>query len=153
MVESGMVYQITVDGTTLALEGIRAYFQSQRAGLDAHLVARLVTFLDDAHDSIDCAIYDLRHPRILDALAHAVERGVRVRIAYDAGKEHAGGISGDPKPVGTRGALAKAGLLAHATAVHEHGRHLMHDKFVLRDGRDVWVGSANFTAGRPGASG
>ena len=90
MVESGMVYQITVDGTTLALEGIRAYFQSQRAGLDAHLVARLVTFLDDAHDSIDCAIYDLRHPRILEALARAVERGVQVRIAYDAGKEHDG---------------------------------------------------------------
>src|SRR5690242_3387615 len=147
MVESGMVYQITVDGTTLALEGIRAYFQSQRAGLDAHLVARLVTFLDDAHDSIDCAIYDLRHPRILDALARAVERGVRVRIAYDGGKEHAGGMSADPKPSGTEAALANAGLLPHATAVHERGRHLMHDKFVLRDERDVWVGSANFTVG------
>jgi PLD-like domain len=147
MVESGMVYQITVDGTTLALEGIRAYFQSQRAALDAHLVARLVAFLDDAHDSIDCAIYDLRHPRILDALARAVARGVRVRIAYDAGKEHAGGMSADPKPSGTEAALVNAGLLPHATAVHERGRHLMHDKFVLRDEHDVWVGSANFTVG------
>ena len=147
MVESGMVYQITVDGTTLALEGIRAYFQSQRAGLDAHLVARLAAFLDDAHDSIDCAIYDLRHPRILDALASAVARGVRVRIAYDGGKEHAGGMSADPKPSGTETALANAGLLPHATAVHERGRHLMHDKFVLRDERDLWVGSANFTVG------
>src|SRR5262249_10623226 len=71
----------------------------------------------------------------------------QLRIAYDAGKERVGGLSGDPKPVGTHDALAKAGLLGHATAVHEHGRHLMHDKFVLRDGRDVWVGSANFTQG------
>jgi phosphatidylserine/phosphatidylglycerophosphate/cardiolipin synthase-like enzyme len=147
MVESGAIQQGSVDGTTLALEGIRVYFQSQRAGLDAQLVTRLSTFLDDAHDSIDCAIYDLRHPRILDALTHAVARGVKVRIAYDAGKEHSGGMSADPSPGGTEVALAKAGLLPHATAIHERGRHLMHDKFVVRDGRDIWVGSANFTEG------
>jgi phosphatidylserine/phosphatidylglycerophosphate/cardiolipin synthase-like enzyme len=147
MTQSSVLYQITVDGTTLALEGIRGYFHSRRAGLDAHLVTRLATFLDDAHDTIDCAIYDLRHPRILEALAGAVARGVQVRIAYDAGKERAGGLSADPKPDGSAAALANAGLLSHATPVHEHGRHLMHDKFVLRDGRDVWVGSANFTEG------
>jgi phosphatidylserine/phosphatidylglycerophosphate/cardiolipin synthase-like enzyme len=145
--ESSVAYQITVDGTTLAVEGIRGYFQSKRAGLDAHLATRLATFLDDAHDSIDCAIYDLRHPLILDALARAVARKVRVHIAYDAGKEHTGGLSADPKPDGTEVALAHAGLSPYATPVHEHGRHLMHDKFVLRDGRDVWVGSANFTTG------
>jgi phosphatidylserine/phosphatidylglycerophosphate/cardiolipin synthase-like enzyme len=145
--ESSVAYQITVDGTTLAVEGIRGYFQSKRAGLDAHLATRLATFLDDAHDTIDCAIYDLRHPLILDALAHAVARKVRVRIAYDAGKERVSGLSADPKPDGTEVALSSAGLLPYATPVHEHGRHLMHDKFVLRDGRDMWVGSANFTTG------
>lgn len=147
MAESSVAYQITVDGTTLAVEGIRGYFQSKRAGLDAHLATRLATFLDDAHGSIDCAIYDLRHPLILDALARAVARKVRVHIAFDAGKEHVGGLSADPKPDGTEVALSHAGLLPYATPVHEHGRHLMHDKFVLRDGRDVWVGSANFTTG------
>ena len=147
MTESGVAFQITVDGTTVAVEGIRGYFQSRRAGLDAHLATRLAAFLDDAHDTIDCAIYDLRHPRILEALANAVARGVRVRIVYDAGKERAGGLSADPKPAGTEEALKQAGLLPYATAAHERGRHLMHDKYVVRDGRDVWVGSANFTEG------
>ncbi len=147
MTESGVAFQITVDGTTVAVEGIRGYFQSRRAGLDAHLATRLAAFLDDAHDTIDCAIYDLRHPRILEALANAVARGVRVRIVYDAGKERAGGLSADPKPTGTEEALKQAGLLPYATAAHERGRHLMHDKYVVRDGRDVWVGSANFTEG------
>ena len=147
MTESGVAFQITVDGTTVAVEGIRGYFQSRRAGLDAHLVTRLAAFLDDAHDTIDCAIYDLRHPRILTALADAVARGVRVRIVYDGGKARASGRSADPKPDGTEAALARAGLLPYATAAHTRGRHLMHDKFVLRDGRDVWVGSANFTEG------
>ena len=32
-------------------------------------------------------------------------------------------------------------------AVHLTGRHLMHDKFLVRDGRSVWTGSANFTTG------
>ena len=147
MTESGVAFQITVDGTTVAVEGVRGYFQSRRAGLDAHLTNRLVAFLDDAHDTIDCAIYDLRHPRILESLANAVARGVQVRIVYDGGKQRESGLSADPKPDGTEAALEQAGLLPHATAAHKRGRHLMHDKFVLRDGRDVWVGSANFTEG------
>jgi phosphatidylserine/phosphatidylglycerophosphate/cardiolipin synthase-like enzyme len=132
---------------TIALEGVTAYFQSKRTGLDAQLASRLVAFLDEARESLDCAIYDLRHPQVLAAFQRAVARNVRLRIAYDASKERAGGLSADPKAGGTEAALAHAGLLSHATAVHEPGRHLMHDKFVLRDGRDVWVGSANFTVG------
>src|SRR5262249_38280123 len=68
-------------------------------------------------------------------------------IAYDASSQRSGGAMADPKPGGTRQALADAGLLSHATPVHEHGRHLMHLKFAIRDGRAVWVGSANFTRG------
>jgi phosphatidylserine/phosphatidylglycerophosphate/cardiolipin synthase-like enzyme len=132
---------------TIALDGVTAYFQSKRTGLDAQLANRLVTFLDEARESLDCAIYDLRHPQVLAAFQRAVARGVHLRIAYDASKERAGGLSADPKAGGTEAALAHAGLLSHATAVHEPGGHLMHDKFVLRDGRDVWVGSANFTVG------
>lgn len=147
MAQSDVAYQITVDGTTLAVEGIRGYFQSPRAGLDAHLATRLTAFIDDAHDTIDCAIYDLRHPLILAALARAVERGLRVRIAYDAGREHSSGLSADPRPSGVETALTNAGLLPCSIPIHEHGRHLMHDKFIVRDGRDVWVGSANFTEG------
>jgi phosphatidylserine/phosphatidylglycerophosphate/cardiolipin synthase-like enzyme len=131
----------------IALEGVTAYFQSQRAGLDAQLASRLVAFLDETRESLDCAIYDLRHPQVLAALKRAVARGVRLHIAYDASKERAGGLSADPKAGGTQGALAAAGLSPYATPVHERGRHLMHDKFVLRDGHDVWVGSANFTVG------
>jgi phosphatidylserine/phosphatidylglycerophosphate/cardiolipin synthase-like enzyme len=131
----------------MALDGVTAYFQSQRAGLDAQLARRLVAFLDEARESLDCAIYDLRHPQVLAALKRAVARGVRLRIAYDASKERPGGLSADPKASGTQGALTAAGLSRYATPVHERGRHLMHDKFVLRDGHDVWVGSANFTVG------
>ncbi|HEV2461616.1 MAG TPA: phospholipase D-like domain-containing protein [Ktedonobacterales bacterium] len=132
---------------TYTATGLRAYFQSARAGLDAGLPARLAEFIAGAEQTIDCAIYDLRHPAVLQALAQAAASGKRVRIAYDASNERAGGLSGDPKAGGTREAIDASGLSHYATPVHEHGRHLMHDKFVVRDGRAVWCGSANFTVG------
>lgn len=127
---------------------IEAYFQSKRAGLDAQLVSHVVAFINATEKTLDCAIYDLRHPQVLEALAQLAARpGVKLRIAFDASGERNGGVSADPKPSGTHAAIAQAGLMSHATPVHEHGRHLMHNKFFVRDGRAVWVGSANMTAG------
>ncbi|MEO7003111.1 MAG: phospholipase D-like domain-containing protein [Ktedonobacterales bacterium] len=132
---------------TFAVDGLTAYFQSKRAGVDAHLVSRLTTFIAATQESLDCAIYDLRHPAILQALIQVAQRGKRLRIAFDGGAQHSGGLSADPKPDGTQQAIEAAGLAQYATAVHERGRHLMHDKFLVRDGRSLWTGSANFTVG------
>jgi phosphatidylserine/phosphatidylglycerophosphate/cardiolipin synthase-like enzyme len=132
---------------TFTTSGVEIFFQSARAGLNAELSSRLTSFIDGTEHSLDVAIYDLRHPAILEALARQPRRGVRLRLAYDGGSERTGGLGADPKPGGTEEALAAAGLLPYATAVHEKGRHLMHDKFLVRDGKTVWMGSANFTLG------
>jgi phosphatidylserine/phosphatidylglycerophosphate/cardiolipin synthase-like enzyme len=137
---------MTVDDTAFSADGLEVFFQSRRAGLEAQLAFRLVQFIEATTESLDCAIYDLRHPEVLAALARVAASGKRLRIAYDASKERTGGLSGDPKPSGTEQALETAGLLPYATPVH-HGRHLMHDKFLVRDGHTVWTGSANFTTG------
>jgi phosphatidylserine/phosphatidylglycerophosphate/cardiolipin synthase-like enzyme len=44
-------------------------------------------------------------------------------------------------------AINAAGLKAFAQPVKEKGGHLMHDKFIVRDGASVWSGSGNFTNG------
>ena len=131
----------------MADAGVRAYFQSRRTGLDGDVIERLVAFIGDTQESLDCAIYDLRHPRVLETLAQVAARGKRLRIVYDGAAERTGGLSGDPRPGGTQQAIEGAGLGRHATAIHERSRHLMHDKFLVRDGQAVWTGSANFTAG------
>lgn len=134
------------DGTAFTTTGLETYFQSKRAGQDAQLTFRLVEFIEATRESLDCAIYDLRHPEVLAALVRVASSGKRLRIAFDASKERTGGLMADPKPSGTEQALETAGLIGHATPVH-HGRHLMHNKFLVRDGTDVWTGSANFTTG------
>src|SRR6185437_3368109 len=72
-----------------------------------------------------------------------VAHSKRLRLAFDAGKSKPGV---DPKPGGNQEAVEQAGLSSFATSIHE-GSHLMHDKFLIRDGRTIWTGSANFTRG------
>jgi phosphatidylserine/phosphatidylglycerophosphate/cardiolipin synthase-like enzyme len=141
------VSQTTASGTgSVHVTNIDAFFQSQRAGIQGDLVGHLTEFISTTRETLDCAIYDLRHPDVLQALARVAHSGKRLRIAYDAGKQRAGGPRADPKPGGTAEAIQKAGLADFATPVHA-GRFLMHDKFLVRDSEAVWTGSANFTRG------
>jgi hypothetical protein len=127
---------------TAVVPDVQLLFHSQRAGINPTLVEQLVSFILATEHSLDGAIYDLRHPQVLQALA-TVARSRRLRLAVDAGK---GKVGADPKSEGNQEALQQAGLSSFATSVHE-GSHLMHDKFLIRDGRTVWTGSANFTSG------
>ena len=140
---------MATDPTVFSTPHLDIYFQSQRASLDAHLPTRLADFIAATQATLDCAIYDLRDATILAALKQVADRGLQLRIAYDQGKQPASNhmaLMADPKPGSTADALAQAGLTRYATPIHE-GKNLMHDKVLVRDGRAVWTGSANFTVG------
>ncbi len=128
--------------------GLDIYFQSQRAKIEDQIATHLVQFIQGAKKSLDCAIYDLKHPDVLTGLKKAASR-VKLRIAYDGGKTKTvmGGLAPDPKFSGTAQAIQAEGLSRYATAIHVTGGHLMHDKFIVRDGNSVWTGSGNFTLG------
>jgi phosphatidylserine/phosphatidylglycerophosphate/cardiolipin synthase-like enzyme len=133
--------------TEFSDRGFRVLLRSKRAHLEPSLVKHLTDFIDQTAASLDCAIYDLRHPEVLAAFKRVVDRGKKLRLVYDAGsKPVSGGGAADPKPTGTAQAITAAGLDDVATPFFEHG-HLMHDKFLVRDGSAVWTGSANFTVG------
>jgi phosphatidylserine/phosphatidylglycerophosphate/cardiolipin synthase-like enzyme len=129
---------------------ITFYFQSKRAGVDGLPSKHLVDFIQAAKKSLDVAIYDLKEPSVLQALLDVVNAGkVKVRIRYDAttGSKITGvSKTVDPKPPTTQ-AIKAAGLGGIAEPISDKGRHLMHDKFIIRDGRTVWSGSGNFTIG------
>ncbi len=126
------------------------------------VAARLARFIAAARSTVDIAIYDFRLSDplaqvVVGALLAAAGRGVRVRIAFDAGKPDAAGaaafagMQADPAPPGT-GDWVNGHFGGTAVAVRPitaPAGQLMHHKYVVRDAGGpraaLWTGSANFT--------
>jgi phosphatidylserine/phosphatidylglycerophosphate/cardiolipin synthase-like enzyme len=109
------------------------------------MARRVAAFLGEARESLDLALYDIRLPDepgdvVASALCDAHERGVRVRVAYNA--DHPERIFFPPPPQ-TRPELLEA--MPFATCGIPGIPDLMHHKYVVRDGRSVWTGSTNWT--------
>jgi phosphatidylserine/phosphatidylglycerophosphate/cardiolipin synthase-like enzyme len=109
------------------------------------MARRVAAFLGEARASLDLALYDVRLPGepgdvVADALREAAERGVRVRIAYNA--DHPERLFFPPPPR-TKPELLEA--MPFPTCGIPGIPDLMHHKYVVRDGRSVWTGSMNWT--------
>jgi phosphatidylserine/phosphatidylglycerophosphate/cardiolipin synthase-like enzyme len=96
----------------------------------------VVSFIGSANKSLDVCVYDLDLPAFAQALLDANKRGVKVRVIIaeeNAAKAYA--VADQLKE------MAQAGILTLA-----HNRSgLMHNKFMIADGKYVWTGSYNLT--------
>ena len=95
--------------------------------------------------SLDLALYDVRLESdagalVLASLLAAHQRGVRVRLVYNVA--HPGPIPVPPPPETRPEAIEALPVETRAVAGIPD---LMHHKFCVRDGRDVWTGSMNWT--------
>ena len=105
----------------------------------------IAAFLHDARESLDLALYDVRLESdagalVLASLLAAHQRGVRVRLIYNVA--HPGPIPVPPPPETRPEAIEALPVETRAVAGVPD---LMHHKFCVRDGRDVWTGSMNWT--------
>ncbi|MBB5895401.1 phosphatidylserine/phosphatidylglycerophosphate/cardiolipin synthase family protein [Kutzneria kofuensis] len=125
-----------------------------QAAQPSRIAAQLATFIAGARTSVHIAIYDFRlgdalAKPVVSALRDAAAGGVDVRIAYDASKPATGfaALGADPAPPGTAQWLHShfAGSQVALRPVTTPSGKLMHNKYVVLDGRRVWTGSANFT--------
>ncbi len=91
----------------------------------------LAAAIDSARLSVDVAIYSLSLNSIRDALIHAHDRGVRVRMVMESDNLD----RSDPQK------LKDAGI----PIIGDRREGLMHDKFVVIDNAEVWTGGMNFT--------
>jgi phosphatidylserine/phosphatidylglycerophosphate/cardiolipin synthase-like enzyme len=155
-------------GQQASLPAIEAQAR-QVAGLFAAFAKRATT-------TLDICIYDFRlalpdvSDKIVTAINGAADRGVTVRVAYDANEasdteiiKQFRGAGGDPAPTGTQAFIARS-LRApvHTRAIAEEtvrdevtdepiapGSHIMHHKYMVADAATaaaaVWTGSTNFT--------
>jgi phosphatidylserine/phosphatidylglycerophosphate/cardiolipin synthase-like enzyme len=86
----------------------------------------------NAKSSVDMAMYNLSLPSIGDALLDAHARGVRVRLVMESES-----MDGDVPQE-----LIEAGI----EIVGDGRQGLMHNKFTIIDGEEVWMGSLNLTS-------
>jgi phosphatidylserine/phosphatidylglycerophosphate/cardiolipin synthase-like enzyme len=78
--------------------------------------------------------------RVADSIRGAQARGVKVRLVYN--EDHKGPIPVPPPPSTDPGVLETLGVPMKPIPGF---RDLMHHKYVVRDGHDVWTGSMNWT--------
>jgi phosphatidylserine/phosphatidylglycerophosphate/cardiolipin synthase-like enzyme len=93
----------------------------------------LVNSINQAMVSIDIATYSINLWSISNALIDAYQRGIRVRIV----------IESDNIDDETPQDLRSAGI----PIIGDRREGLMHNKFMVIDGKEVWTGSANMTIG------
>jgi phosphatidylserine/phosphatidylglycerophosphate/cardiolipin synthase-like enzyme len=91
----------------------------------------LVQAIDAARLSIDVAAYSLSLNSIRNALINAHDRGVNVRVVMESTNME----KSDPQK------MVEAGI----PIIGDNMDGLMHDKFMVIDRAEVWMGSMNFT--------
>jgi len=91
----------------------------------------LVEAIDNARMSVDVAAYSITLNSVRYALIRAHQRGVPVRVVMESNNMDGSDVQ----------ALIEAGI--HIVGDKRDG--LMHDKFIVIDRSEVWMGSMNFT--------
>jgi phosphatidylserine/phosphatidylglycerophosphate/cardiolipin synthase-like enzyme len=126
----------TDDNQTTSTAGsgsLRVYFTTpDRSASDSTIVQALVGYIDGAKSSIDVAAFELDNRAVTEALVRAVKRGVKVRLACETNYINESGVK----------ALQAVGV---PVVDDRRDGALMHDKFMVFDGKSVWTGSMNFT--------
>jgi len=93
----------------------------------------MAAFIRTATGSLDLALYKLTHPGVLDSMLDAHQRGLRVRMVSDSVHRQLTDVA----PI--YDIIEQAGI----PIVYDYRSADMHHKFVVRDGRTVWMGSYN----------
>jgi phosphatidylserine/phosphatidylglycerophosphate/cardiolipin synthase-like enzyme len=94
----------------------------------------LIAEIDSAQKTIDAALFELNAPDTTEAFKRALQRGVKVRIVAD--DEH-----NIDDPESTLQELIDLG----AEVKSDDRGALMHNKYLIIDGKDIWTGSTNLT--------
>ena len=103
--------------------------EEERVGGVDEKIAEDILF---AEVRVDIAAFDLDSEPIIEALIVAEELGREVRVVVD--NEHT--------PAGTINKLRRNGI----SVIEDKRSALMHNKFVIIDGRFLWTGSMNFSS-------
>lgn len=99
----------------------------------------LFSLIDSATQTIDAAFYDIDDPQAADAFVRAAKKGVKVRIMTDSDN-----MKDDVDPTLPRKAIET--MRTAGIEIKEDKRSaIMHQKFMIVDGKEILTGSMNLT--------
>ena len=107
-------------------------FFSPKGGVRDQILRRI----NETKSSLDVAMYVFTSAEMAQALAEAHKRGVKIRVVRDRNQSK----KGDDQTV----YLQRYGVVVHAI-LGPGGQGLMHDTFCIFDGKEVFIGSYNWT--------
>lgn len=124
----------------------------QTAWLSRGLLEATIRFIDQAQrgDKLRCAAYEFQFEPIIKAFMAAAQRGVDVKISYEAGQNKKGGIYHDtPTTKSNLKAIRTLQVPAEILLKRTKRKAIPHNKFIIfiKGGvaKEVWTGSTNFT--------
>ena len=107
-------------------------------GPSPYISRGVVEFIGASTRTLDICVYELNLSQVADAILEAHTRGVKVRVA----------VSPAATPHRTDDSLAAKFAEMKERKILRYTKNrsgLMHNKFMVADGRAVWTGSYNFT--------
>jgi phosphatidylserine/phosphatidylglycerophosphate/cardiolipin synthase-like enzyme len=111
-------------------EDLKVYFTG--SGHDPEeIIDAVVNSIDGAKQSVDMAMYNINLPEVEQALIHAFQRGVWVRLVMESDA--------------LDGKVPRSLIAKGITIVGDGKESLMHNKFIVIDNQQVWTGSLNLT--------
>ncbi|MCE1254310.1 MAG: phospholipase D-like domain-containing protein, partial [Anaerolineae bacterium] len=123
---------------------LKIYFTSPPEKMGKGVNQVVLPYINGAKNSIDVTSFDLNLPEAVNALAAASRRGIKVRVVYDGenGNLELQNESTQNQKFETIKVLKSAGV-----GLVNGGRSngLMHDKFMIIDGKTLFVGSWNLS--------
>jgi phosphatidylserine/phosphatidylglycerophosphate/cardiolipin synthase-like enzyme len=111
--------------------------------LDRGIDRQVIREIERASQAIDLASFDLNLPSVVNALVAASQRGVRVRVIVDGEQ---GNLTLEPSAANGNQSIDTLQVLKDAKIpLVDGGRTngLMHNKFILIDGKVLFMGSWN----------
>jgi phosphatidylserine/phosphatidylglycerophosphate/cardiolipin synthase-like enzyme len=109
--------------------------ESRHGGIDE----RYVEFVNAATRTLDIADYDFDLENVAQSMAAAKARGVTVRMVTDSDT-----LNNKDATIQKAFTIVKQ---AGIPIVGDERQAIMHHKFSVRDGEEIWTGSWNYTAG------
>ncbi len=139
----------------LDLNKISVYCGPTQLGAPDDLLDVITSFIGSAESSLDIAVQEIDHPVIAQAIVGAHRKGVKIRVVLEqsymlpSSKEGLSSIdvtqpnTGDSHEINREllSQMLRAGISLHV----DFNPEIFHQKFIIRDKKQVLTGSTNFT--------